>query len=185
MSRKEKIWIGGSIGVTALVWGFVMFSESPPNWLRHGNALSWKQARIAAGYVGSELKEIDKAHSALVISYEVENDGGSDYRLAEGPGVHVLTRLKSDGSLSLEQTVRLSYPVFLPPGQRARLAIEMTEPFAWPDETDPAYQEKLREFVKRRLGNVAEFVVFDEANHSQLQLPSAWGELPEARAASL
>jgi hypothetical protein len=179
VSRKDKIWVFGSIGVTALVWGIVLFGGSARKNSRPEDLVSWNQGGLSAAYVGAQLKQIDKTHSSLIISYDVENEGASDYRLVDGPSLHILSRLKSDGSLSQEQPFRLGYPVFLPSGQRARLAVEITQPFAWPTEQDPAYLDKLRIFVKRRLENVAEFVVFDEANHSQLLLPSAWGELPD------
>jgi len=40
--------------------------------------------------------------------------------------------LKSGGSLSQQEPLRLSYPFFLPAKQHARLAIEMTQAFTWP-----------------------------------------------------
>jgi hypothetical protein len=179
VSRKGKIWIAGSLGVAALVWSIVLFLGWTHTRVPRKTAATWKQESISAAYVGSQLKQVDKTHSSLIISYDVENDGSSDYNLTESPSLLILTRLKSDGSLSREQPARLSYPVFLPPGQHARLAVEITEPFVWPAQEDPAYLDKLREFVKRRLENVAEFLVFDQADRSQLQLPSAWGELQE------
>jgi hypothetical protein len=86
--------------------------------------------------------------------------------------------------LSQEEPVRLSYPVFVPARQSARIAVEVTQPFAWPREDDPAYVSKLRDFVKERLANAEEFVVFDEASHCRVELPSAWEELQDAAQAS-
>ena len=63
--------------------------------------------------------------------------------------------------------------------QHARLAVEITEPFDWPSDADSSSIEKLRDFVKQRLQNVGEFVLFDEANHRQLELPSGWDQLAE------
>jgi hypothetical protein len=74
--------------------------------------------------------------------------------------------------------------VFLPARQHARLAIEMTQPFAWPTEEDPAYVGKLREFVKQRLANVGEFVLFDRASRAEIKLAGAWQQLQEAARAS-
>jgi len=68
--------------------------------------------------------------------------------------------------------------------QSARIAIEITQPFEWPREDDPAYDDKLRGFVKERLSNVGEFVLFDEASRRQLDLPSAWDELQDSARAS-
>ncbi len=144
----------------------------------------WNGEAIKATYVASQLKETDKAHSTLTLSYDLENNTDSDYRLDAGPEVLILSKLKADGSLSQQEPLRLSYPVFLPAKQRARLAIEMTQPFAWPAEEDAAYVDKLREFVKQRLANVGEFVLFDQASRTEIKLPGAWQELQEAARAS-
>jgi hypothetical protein len=72
----------------------------------------------------------------------------------------------------------------LPAGQSARIAIEITQTFRWPQEDDPLYVSRLRDFVKERLANTREFVVFDEASRCQIELPSAWEELQETAQAS-
>lgn len=140
---------------------------------------------VEATYVGSQIKAIDKAHSSLVLSYDVQSNSDSDYRLTDGPGVLILSRLKSDGSLSQEQHFRLSYPVFVPARQHAHLAIEIAQPFAWPSDDDPALLNKLRDFVRQRLANVEEFVVYDVSYHRQLELPSAWQQLQDVEQAGL
>ena len=145
---------------------------------------SWSQKPISAGYIGSQLREIDKTRSSLIISYELENNTDSDYHLADGPEVVILSKLKTDGSFSQQEPVRLAYPVFLPAKQHARLAIEITQPFSWPAEKDAGYLDKMRNFVKERLENVGEFVLFDQSNHWQLELPSGWDQLQEAPQAS-
>jgi len=144
----------------------------------------WNQEAIKATYVASQLKELDKTHSILTLSYDLENDTDSDYRLNAGPDVVIQSRLKSGGSLSQQEPLRLSYPVFLPARQHARLAIEMTQAFTWPPDEDPAYVDKLRSFVKQRLANVGEFVLFDQASRAEVRLPGAWQQLQEAARAS-
>src|SRR6266571_2718609 len=57
--------------------------------------------------------------------------------------------------------------------------IEITQPLTWPVQDDPAYEDKLRDFVKQRLANVGAFVLFDESSHRQIELPGAWEELQE------
>jgi len=144
----------------------------------------WNGEAIKATYVASQLKETDKAHSTLTLCYDLVNNTDSDYRLDSGSDILILSKLKTDGSLSQQVPLRLSYPVFLPSKQQARLSIEMTQPFAWPVEEDPGYVEKLREFVKQRLANVGEFVLFDKASRTEIKLPGAWQELQEVSRAS-
>ena len=177
MSRKELLWIAGSAGITLLALGLLASTTSLFKSPNHDEPASWNPKTISAGYVGSQLKEIDKTHSSLIISYDLENNTDSDFHVADGPSVIILSKLKSDGSYSQEQPVRLAYPVFLPARQHARLAVEITEAFNWPGEQDAGYLEKMRSFVKQRLDNVGEFVLFDQDNHWQLELPSGWEQL--------
>ncbi|HKW32809.1 MAG TPA: hypothetical protein VJN92_07375 [Candidatus Acidoferrum sp.] len=177
MSRKQLLIIASSVGVVLLLafltLGAPIFKK-PPKEVRTG----WNREGIKAAYVAAQLREIDNTHSALILSYDLRNLTDLDYRLVDGAGVVIMSRLKGDGSLSQEESVHLSYPVFLPAKQRARLAIEISRAFPWPRE-DSRYEEKLKEFVKQRLGDVRGFVLFDEASHCQIDLPAAWPELQD------
>jgi len=173
---KKALVIGASAGagfslVLLLILGGRF--KSPPAKLPG----SWNQDAIQATYVSSQLRQIDKALAGLFLSYDLENNTDRDYRLADAPGVVIVSRLKSDHSLSQEELIRLSYPAFLPASQRVRIAIEISYPFVWPAPGDPALENKLKDFVKQRLAKVEEFVLFDETDRCQVELPSAWQEL--------
>lgn len=99
---------------------------------------SWNLNTVRATYVASQLRQMDKAHAALFLAYDLENGTDLDYRLNDSSGVTIMTKLKSGGSLSQEEPVRLSYPVFLPSHQRVRVAIEVLQPFVWPAPGDPS-----------------------------------------------
>jgi hypothetical protein len=181
VSRKQLLIIAGSAGgavllLAILTLGGPLFNK-PLKEAHPGTGSGWNREGIKASYVAAQLREVDKAHSSLILSYDLSNLTDLDYRLAEGAGV-VISQLKRDGSLSQEESIHLSYPVFLPARQRARLAIEISRAFSWPRE-DSHYEEKLKEFVKQRLGNVRGFVLFDEASHTQIDLPAAWPALQE------
>ncbi len=177
---KKALVIGASAGagfflVVFLILGGTAFNSSPVK-----PPGSWNQNAIKATYVGSQLRQIDKSVAALFLSYDLENNTDRDY-LADAPGVVIMSRLKSGNSLSQEELIRLSYPVFLPANQRVRIAIEISYPFVWPAPEDHALENKLKDFVKQRLAKVEGFVLFDEVNHCQVELPSAWQELePDA-----
>jgi len=181
---KRNFFIIFSLAGAGLVLLIIFMTDTTAFKGRGESSKSWNQEAIKATYVASQLKELDKTHSILTLSYDLENDTESDYRLNAGPDVVIQSRLKSGGSLSQQEPLRLSYPVFLPARQHARLAIEMTQPFAWPVEEDPAYVGKLREFVKQRLANIGEFVLFDRAGRAEIKLPGAWQQLQEAARAS-
>ena len=179
VSWKDLLWVVGSAGAAFLAISLFTGNGSLLKRLRREEHAAWKQGTINAGYIGTQLREIDKTRASLIISYDLENNTDSDYRLVDGPNIVILSRLKADGSYSQDQPIRLSYPVFLPAKQHARLAVEITQPFNWPSDADSGSIEKMRNFVRQRLENVEEFVLFDEANHRQLELPSGWDQLAE------
>lgn len=175
MSRKQLLIISSFAGVLLLL---AILTLGPPIFKKPPQEAStgWNREGIRAAYVAAQLREVDKTRSSLILSYDLKNLTDVDYRLTDGAGVVIMSRLKGDGSLSQEESIHLSYPVFLPARQRARLAIEISRAFLWPRE-DSHYEEKLKEFVKQRLGEVRGFVLFDEASHSQIDLPAAWPQL--------
>jgi hypothetical protein len=142
----------------------------------------WNPSAITASYVGAQLRQLDSDNAALYLAYEVQNHTDSDYQLADGPGALVMSRLRADGSLSSQQQVRLSYPTFLPARQRARVALEIPAPFGWPEDGDPSFQDKLRDFVNQKLADVQAFVLFDQADRFDTEFPNGWQELRMASA---
>jgi hypothetical protein len=72
VSRKELFWIAGSAGITLLALGLLANSTSLLRRSQSEEPAAWSQKTISAGYVGSQLKEIDKTHSSLIISYDLE-----------------------------------------------------------------------------------------------------------------
>ena len=170
---KKALVIGASTGasfflVLLLILGGSAFHRSPPS-----TPGSWNQNAIKATYVGGQLRQIDNSLAGLFLSYDLDNNTDRDYRLGDAPGVVIMSRLKSDHSLSQEELIRLSYPAFLPANQRVRIAIVISHPFVWPAPGDPAFENKLKDFVKQRLAKVEEFVLFDEVNRCLIELPSA------------
>jgi len=177
VSKKQWLVTAGAASVVFLLtlWAFGGTSfkrqpqEAPKNWNPSG---------IQAVYMATQLREVDKTHASLVLSYDLNNLTSVDYRLTDGSGVVIMSKLKSDGSLSQEQRIRLSYPVFLPAGQRAHLAMEITREFAWPKD-DSHHDEKLKEFVRQTLAPVRGFVLFDDSSHSQFDMPAGWPDLQQ------
>lgn len=184
MPSKSLLFAGGSAGaVLILVLAFAVGGKAV-NRARNGAVKPWNDKAFQAKYVGSQLKEVDRFSARLTLTYDLENMTDADYHLAEGPGLVIARKLASGGRLSQEEPARLSYPVFLPARQSARIAIDIMQPFAWPAEDDPGYETKLREFVKGRLANAMEFVVYDEASRCRLELPSAWQDLQDTAQAN-
>ena len=144
----------------------------------------WDANAIRTAYVGAQLRETDSAHASLLLSYQLTNTTNADSRLADGPTFVVMSRIKSDRTLSSQEDVRLSYATFLPARQSARVALEVRSPFAWPAENDPQMDSKLKDFVNQRLEGISGFVLFDGADHFQIEFPSGWQELRVVSAAN-
>jgi hypothetical protein len=157
-----------ALGLTAAIL-YVRRSGSTPK--------PWNSSAITATYVGAQLRELDSGNATVYLAYEVQNHTDSDYQLADGPRALVMSRLRTDSSLSSQEQVRLSYPTFLPARQRARIALEIPSAFNWPADNDPAFQDRLRDLVNQKLTEVQAFVLFDQADRFEIEFPSGWQEL--------
>jgi hypothetical protein len=178
--KLALISVAGGVGVAVVVLGVLWgvgwrrVHAQPPR--------TWDSTTFQAIYVNAQLRQIDRSNASVLLYYNIENTADSDYRLAEGEGLVIMRRLASDHTLSAEEAVHLSYGTFLPAKQRARIALEVPHAFDWPADSDPARQEKLREFVNQRLAGIEEFVLFDQANRFQIEFPKGWQDLPAAPA---
>jgi hypothetical protein len=171
------------------LWGFLITLVLTAAILYHRHGVSkpdpWNSSAITATYVGAQLRELDSGNAAVYLAYEVQNHTDSDYQLADGPRALVMSRLRADGSLSSQEQVRLSYPTFLPARQRARVALEIPSSFSWPADSDPAFQDRLRDLVNQKLTEVQAFVLFDQADRFEIEFPSGWQDLETASASAL
>jgi hypothetical protein len=142
----------------------------------------WNSSAIRSSFAGVQVKEIDGTHAKLIFSYDLDNNTDTDYQVATGPTTVVMTRLKSNGSVSSQEPIALSNSVFLPARNRTRIAVEIVRNFNWPTglpeaQIGPVNQEKFRALVSQEVSNLSGFVLFDQATHFQIELPSGWTEL--------
>jgi N-acetylmuramoyl-L-alanine amidase len=162
--------------------GFAFLAFSGTWYISGRHIVAWNEKAITATYVGAQFREISSKSGTLFLAYSVQNHTDLDYRLANGPSVVLMSRLKPSGALSSQQEIRLSYPTFLPARQKARIALEITYILGRPAENDPFSQDrqnKLGELFER-LTSVQSFVLFDQDNRLQIEFPDAWPELTRA-----
>ncbi len=158
---------------------FALVASSGAWYLPGRHAPSWNDSAITATYIGAQLREINPGKSTLFLAYTLQNHTDFDYRLADRPGVFLMSRLKPNGTLGSQDQIQLSYPTFLPARQKTRIALEIADLFVWPAENDPLFQDKqnkLKELFKW-LTDVQSFVLFDQANRFQIEFPGTWREL--------
>ena len=169
MQGRALIAIGGLVVIAIMAYSYYRYGRPAPS-------PSWNGSAMTATYLGAQLREIDPANVDLALSYELQNNTDTDYRLADAPGYIFMSRLAADGSLSSQEEVRLGYSTFLPARQRSRVTLELRRRFDWPPANDPALQDKLKSFVNDRLSGVDEFVLFDQAERWQIEFPRGWQE---------
>jgi hypothetical protein len=171
----NRIFILGLIFAVVSVAGAWSVNESVER-----RSAPWDSEAITATYMGAQLRELSTSDTALFLAYELQNNTNKDYRLSDGPGYVIMSRIKSDGSLSSQQPVQLSYGTFLPAHRRATLALEIKRPFRWPADNDSLLSKKLVDFVTLELSDVDGFVLFDQADRCEIDFPSGWLKIESA-----
>jgi hypothetical protein len=147
----------------------------------------WNSSAIHSSFQGVQVKEVDLTHAALVFSYDLENTTDSDYHLASDAKVSMVGRLKTNGNLKPEDSIKLDRSIFLPARNRATLTLEVSYPFNWPTQmfpgqVGPITQEKFRSFVAGKVADLYGFTLLDEAAHYRIEFPNGWQELQPAAA---
>lgn len=142
----------------------------------------WNSVLVRGTLAGVQVHEVDPAHVQLIFYYDLDNNSDADYQLTKGPGTVVMTRLKSNGSLSSDETMELDHSVFLPARNRTRISLQSTQAFSWPSgmqagQMGSVNQDKFRSLLAQQVGNCSGFVLFDQAKHIQIELPGGWQEL--------
>src|ERR1700723_952992 len=111
-----------------LVLVVFVLPRTPPNEPAQPPAASaapvWNASAVQSSFAGVQVKEVDATHAALIFSYDLDNNTDTDYRVATGPTTVVMTRLKSNGSVSSEEPVGLSNSIFLPARNRTHISLE-------------------------------------------------------------
>ncbi len=149
----------------------------------------WNSSAIQSTFAGAQVQEADATHATLEFFYDLDNNTDTDYRFTKGAGTVVMTRLKSNGSLSSEEPIELNNSVFLPARNRTRIALQVTRPFNWPTglpatQIGPVNQVKFRQLVADEVANLSGFVLFDTGSHFQIELPGGWQELQQPASAA-
>jgi len=163
-----------------IVWKFSTAGDSA------ARAGAWNSPAIKGTFAGLRVQEVDPANAHLIIFYDLENDTHADYRLAAGPDVFVMERLKSGNALSSEQNITLESAAFVPAGNRTRIALELARSFDWPAlaglpaQLDAGAEDKFRQLAASEIADLQGFVLFDRANRYQIELPGNWPAAPAA-----
>jgi len=180
----KKVGIGALSAIVFVFALIVILRNSPGAQTSATRAASWNSRAIQARFSGVKVREVDPANADLIFSFDLDNTTDADYQLAKGPNVVIMSRLKSDGSFSSEQPVNLNSSIFVPAGNRTRIALEIVRPFEWPAQQDAASDAKFRQLVAWQVADLDGFVLFDQTTRYQIDLPGGWPELQQVSEAA-
>jgi hypothetical protein len=139
----------------------------------------WNSEAIQSTFIEMKVEQVDKKSAALVFYYDFENRTNSNYQLTNGPNLQFLRRLKSDGSLDPEEQMKLKADALVPAGNRARIGLAITEPFAWPRTMDGEAANQFKKLVIQQADNLDGFVLLDETSRYRIELPGESWQVPE------
>ena len=173
MARWQKLALIGAAACGLLVGLAWMLGKFSRGWLSAAEATPWNSKAIGATLAGIQVKEVDSAHAAVVFFYDLDNKTDRDYRLANGPGVVIMSRLRSNSSLVSNDQTSPSSAAFVPARDRTRIALAVARPFDWPAHRDAVAEGEFRQLAASQVAGLAGFVLFDQADRYQIELPAA------------
>lgn len=179
---SKKLGVAGLIACVLLLLLIVIAGRVTPNNSPAKQTASWNSQAIEGTPAGIRVQEIDPKHAAVVFLYDLENKTDSDYHLAKGPNIVIMSRLKPGGTLSSDEQITLDSAAFVPARNRTRIAFEVSHPFNWPADRGASAERDFNQLVADDVADVAGFVLFDQANRYEIDFPAAWPE-PQSSAA--
>ena len=137
----------------------------------------WNSQAIEGTPAGIRVQEIDPTHAAVIFLYDLDNKTDTDYHLAKGPNIVVMSRLKPGGALSADEPITLDSAAFVPARNRTRIALKVSHLFNWPGQGGAYAERQFNQLVTGDINGVAGFVLFDQTNRYEIDFPAAWQEI--------
>jgi hypothetical protein len=175
----------GAVAATAIVGALFFWYTTRPVKLK-----PWNRGAITADYYRVTTSE--QPDSKLEFEYVLENKTDMDYELQKYSAPRAAARLEDTNSLTGfadENGIVLKLPVFVPAHQKTRISIT-TPSYGFSALTQLTssstlderlkYYAEVAAYVTKRMSNLNGFVLFDESNRYQVDLPSGWKKETEA-----
>jgi hypothetical protein len=170
---KNLLVVGVAFGAAfALVLGAILWFQSRPK--------SWNTEAVKASYATLEFL-MDSDSVVVEFGYDLQNNTNRDYRI-DNSHLVVLARLPDGDALSrkfghYQYSDPSVAPTFLP--ARGKTRIILSVPYEYPFDLTPTERQeidKVSPSVGRRLKELNGFVIFDQSEHYQIDLPKGWKE---------
>jgi len=174
---KKLLVVGVASGaafalVLCVAVGAILWFQSRPK--------PWNTEAVKASYATLEFL-MDSDSFVVEFGYDLQNNTNRDYRIDNGHLV-VLARLPDGDALSrnfghYQHSDPSVAPTFLP--AKAKTRITLSVPYEYPFDLTPTERQdidKVSPSVGRRLKELNGFVIFDQSEHYQIDLPKGWKE---------
>jgi hypothetical protein len=173
-----SLFAGAGFSLTAgLLLGLHAWYASRPKPAKPWNTIAIVAKERPRFNVSDDGKKVE-------FHYVLENAEDKDYRVDSFSNVEMLLQ-QGDGTLSRPLPgvdKLLSLPIFIPARQKARMSFSI--PFAGiptrdPAESDAAFHQRIRNYLEQGYGSLRGFVIFDNTNRYQIELPKWFAEAPK------
>lgn len=158
---------------------------NPGGWHTLGNAAEdqtppkvWNTSALVV--TGPPSFDVSKDGKSLEWDYSIKNNTNVDYNLDDETAkkLRVMTKLRDGRLAPLNNWVTFLYtPIFIPAGQIVGLypsAKLLNIPMPKDGEVKANYDERVRTYLETEFPRVSGFVLYDEENRYQINLP--WAE---------
>lgn len=171
-----SIFAGIGFAVTfSIIAGGVFWYQSQPKPPK-----PWDINAVVASY---DHIDTEGENNNIVFYYTLQNNTDLDYKIPNLSNVVAMAKLEKQKSLSStpnDEHLKPDFPILIPARQRIRFAIDLKYPYDKKLKNDSTQQERkkygeeLERFANDKLSNLDGFVLFDERNRYQINLPNGW-----------
>lgn len=148
----------------------------------------WNAGAIKASFYSVQTTGESKQ---LQFEYVLENTTDSDYSVEAYSTPRIAAMLEDTNILTgfAGNDITLKLPIYIPAHKRTRIDITLPA-YGVPTIVEPGesaseeerqkYHVEVAAYVTKRLGNLNGFVIFDESQRYEIDLPNGWKSIAEA-----
>jgi hypothetical protein len=141
----------------------------------------WNSKAITASF---ERLMTEGDENTYVFVYTLQNNTDFDYRVTGATELHLAAKLRQQNEFSFDDSQNLTtdYPIYVPAMSRVRFRLHVKYPYPVKENLDASEDEKadwytnICRYVVKELSNLNGFVIVDDAERYQIDLPDGWAE---------
>jgi hypothetical protein len=173
--RAAGFGAGFALTAAVIVGPFVWWSGRPPK------PKPWNKTAISASF---DTIDAEGEQNTLIVVYTLQNNTDADVRISDDSSLHLGALLIRSKSFSFDKSEFLStdYPIYLPSKSRVRFKLHIKYPYAEKEDLNASadvlhdWVTKVCKYVTEEFGNLDGFVMLDELNRYEVDMPNGWVE---------